>query len=81
MNDDLTRLQALIDREVRRLATLRRGSAEYRLVLRVLNGLRDRLSLLTEDWTDDAGRAINSEPLGTLPRPHRGEEKFREKDF
>jgi hypothetical protein len=51
MTEPLTplQLQALIDCELRRLATLRHGSAEYRLVLNGLGALRDRLSLLTED--------------------------------
>jgi hypothetical protein len=52
MSGELEKLQAPIEQALARLDTVRKRSAEYRMVIRQLIGLRDRVSLLTEEWTD-----------------------------
>jgi hypothetical protein len=47
MYDELKKLQELIEHSLARLDTVRRGSPEYRPIVRQLDGLRDRVSLLT----------------------------------
>jgi len=50
--NELTKLQELIEQGLERLDTARKGSAEYQMIIRQLVGLRDRVSLLTYEWTD-----------------------------